>query len=225
MKIVLLTAALLLYKVVEGQYGLNVVYSHVNEEVPAFVDASSPARMKSLSRLVFNDSMSFSYGMSDKHDPMQGRKDYGNRVLHHSTILDCKKQKRFGGSALASSSKKHFYIVADLTFPDWIFEDSVKYILGHRCRKAFLSTIRWIQADSAVKRHVEMTHVWYAEKIPVPFGPMQYYGLPGLVLEVYDQRYMGKHIRAVSLQKDTVSIQIPPGKKVYTANEWKKKQE
>jgi|GEM_PF-1350300 len=223
MKIGFLATSLLLFVSVAAQNGLTIVYSHVNEEVPDFIDVASPARKKSASRLVCNDSMSYSYGMTGWKDPIKSNRDYGSRVLHHAAILDWRKQIIYGGSALASSPKKHFYLVDDLKKVDWIFEDSIKTILGYSCRKAFFTTNTWIQADTSFKPHVEMTSVWYAETIQLPFGPMQYYGLPGLVLEVYDQRYMGKHIRAVSITNEPVSIQIPAHIKIMTREEFRKK--
>lgn len=208
-----------------GQAGWNIVYIHVNEEVPQFIDHSSPAWMKGFSRLVCNDSMSFSYSITEKTDPMKERKDYGGKVLHHSTLMDWKSQRLYGGSALSASTKKHYYFVTDCKTSPWIFEDSVKTILGYRCKKAFFVTTRWIQSDTSYIPIAEITRVWYAESIPLPFGPMQYYGLPGLVLEVYDQRYMGKHIQAISISPEVVTIGIPAEIKIQTLADLQKKKE
>lgn len=219
MKGFLFIQLLLLSMLAEAQQGWNIVYSHINKEVPAFFPKDSYAWKETYSRLVLNDSMSFWYGMSEKNDPMKNDPLYGSRILHHSSLYDLKKQMIFGGAANASSSKRHYYLTHPPKTEPWILEDSVKMILGYPCKKAFLSTIQWIRHDTSYVPVPQLTVVWYTEKIPLPFGPMQYYGLPGLVLEVSDQRYLGRHIRATGVREDKISIHIPAGKKIKTAEE------
>lgn len=63
---------------------------------------------------------------------------------------------------------------------DWTLTSDTLTIAGFACVKANFTF-----------RSGEKGYVWYAPKIPVPFGPETLYGLPGLILEVgsYDTQY------------------------------------
>jgi GLPGLI family protein len=57
---------------------------------------------------------------------------------------------------------------------NWKIERDTKDIMGYRCRKA---TCRFRGRDY---------EAWYAEELPIPYGPYQFRGLPGLILELSD---------------------------------------
>ena len=67
------------------------------------------------------------------------------------------------------------YLVTDsLTSLKWKLEDGpVKNILGHNCKKATATTARGSEIIA-----------WYAEDMPAPVGPEQFYSLPGTILSV-----------------------------------------
>lgn len=75
--------------------------------------------------------------------------------------------------------------IDEVTKQEWSIFDEHKNILGYSCRKA---TCRFRGRDY---------EVWYAEELPVPFGPYMFYGLPGLIFEIadtdreYDFRLLG----------------------------------
>lgn len=59
--------------------------------------------------------------------------------------------------------------------PKWRIMNEIRDILGHMCMKAV--------AEDPIKGH-KIT-AWFASDIPVPVGPEEQYGLPGLIL-AYD---------------------------------------
>ena len=69
----------------------------------------------------------------------------------------------------------------------WIIRDSVKTICGHPCRQA--------EGDFRGRRYT----VFFAEDIPVSYGPWKLQGLPGLIMEAYDSegriRFVAESIR------------------------------
>ena len=69
----------------------------------------------------------------------------------------------------------------------WIIRDSVKTICGCPCRQA--------EGDFRGRRYT----VFFAEDIPVSYGPWKLQGLPGLILEAYDSegriRFVAESIR------------------------------
>ncbi|PZX59601.1 GLPGLI family protein [Algoriphagus ratkowskyi] len=68
------------------------------------------------------------------------------------------------------------YIVRDsLNTPKWRVMNEIRDILGHMCMKA-------VSEDSIKGQKIT---AWFASDIPVPMGPEEQFGLPGLIL-AYD---------------------------------------
>ena len=98
---------------------------------------------------------------------------------------------------------------------DWNITTESKEILNKKCIKAILKENPDIVA-------------WFTAEIPVSFGPMGYYGLPGLILqlETSSKSYL---IQEISLPKENLSIEAPDKGKEISREEFdslkKKKQE
>lgn len=60
---------------------------------------------------------------------------------------------------------------------------------------------------------VEIIEAWFAPILPYSFGPKNYYGLPGLILELSDAKttYLA---RKITLEKNNIKINFPKGKTV-----------
>lgn len=58
----------------------------------------------------------------------------------------------------------------------WKIENENKNIANIQCRKATTELFgrKWV--------------AWYCEDYPFPFGPYKFYGLPGLIIEIYDTK-------------------------------------
>jgi GLPGLI family protein len=68
------------------------------------------------------------------------------------------------------------YLVRDsLNAPKWRVMNEIRDILGHMCMKAV--------AEDSIKG--QKITAWFASDIPVPVGPEEQFGLPGLIL-AYD---------------------------------------
>ncbi len=87
---------------------------------------------------------------------------------------------------------KLFLIKDTLTTWDWELTKETKNIGEYACFKATRTektTMRKIDDDNKMEE-VEGTKIitaWYTPQIPIPNGPANYYGLPGLILEVNDE--------------------------------------
>ncbi len=62
----------------------------------------------------------------------------------------------------------------DSAIQKWDIKDETRDILGYTCRKAIC---RFRGRDY---------EAWYAEELPIPYGPYYFKGLPGLIIELYD---------------------------------------
>ena len=94
------------------------------------------------------------------------------------------------------------FLVKDVLQPiEWSLESETKKIGNYSCFKATASIpsdeLTWYsfswdklrnttESDSTQVKEVKMTQIeaWYAPQIPVRHGPLDYWGLPGLILEV-----------------------------------------
>ena len=94
------------------------------------------------------------------------------------------------------------FLVKDVLQPiEWSLESDTKKIGNYSCFKATAliptNELTWYsfswdklrnttESDSTEVKEVKMTQIeaWYAPQIPVRHGPLDYWGLPGLILEV-----------------------------------------
>lgn len=75
------------------------------------------------------------------------------------------------------NSDKTYLIKQELNLLEWKILDEHKNIDKFRCQKA------------KVKFKGRNYIGWFTEDIPVPYGPAYFHGLPGLILEVYEEDY------------------------------------
>lgn len=117
----------------------------------------------------------------------------GNRgILHRNT-----KEKTFAKET--DLFGKPFLIKDSLKVYDWKLENESKKIGNYTCYKATFekevkqssfSTDKKSETDSISDKKQEVKKqtvtAWYTPEIPVNIGPSNYWGLPGLILEVND---------------------------------------
>lgn len=84
----------------------------------------------------------------------------GKTTITESIVLDC------------------YQYEEDLHLQEWtLHEESAKTILGHECQKA-TCTFRG-----------RVWTAWFALDVPISDGPWKFSGLPGLIMEAYDEGY------------------------------------
>ena len=101
---------------------------------------------------------------------------------------------------------------------NWKIENESKKIDDYICYKATLVE----KYKNRMNEEKQKTVVaWFCPEIPYSFGPNEYYGLPGLILELEkdENKYVAKKI---TLSKETIAIELPK-KKVISKEEYSKK--
>lgn len=127
---------------------------------------------------------------------------------------------------------KEFLIVEPLVKPDWKLIDETKKIGDYNCFKAELvipvSEKQKQDYEDFLKRDAQkpalfkmakpedkIVTVWYTPEIPVSFGPDNYWGLPGLILEVNDGFGIFLCTKVTLSTKEKFKIKVPnKGEKV-----------
>lgn len=101
-------------------------------------------------------------------------------------------------------------IVNNQIITDWTLTNESKIIDGHKCYKA---TTPIFQSSKKLEGF-PCINVWYTPEIPIGFGPLGFGGLPGLILELQNNRatYFVKTIKlneAKEPEMDKLQFQKP----------------
>lgn len=127
---------------------------------------------------------------------------------------------------------REFLIQDALEVFDWELTGETKKIGDYTAQKATYYRIVDSQRFSTgmtemenVKDTIQIT-VWYTSEIPVAHGPENYFGLPGLILEVQngERAFYCERIE-LNPHTDPVTIQIPKQGKAVSSEEFRSMQE
>jgi len=142
-----------------------------------------------------------------------------NKIIQDETVLDFDMSMAIsiGGDGLYYRNIKQRYLLQAFEFENnekvrmtipynkikWKITNETSTYLGHKIIKAVSG-----------KYHV----AWFAPDIPVPFGPSQYGGLPGLILKY---NYRAKWIEAIEIKwkKEPIKINRPTEGELKTEQE------
>ncbi|WP_299763123.1 GLPGLI family protein [uncultured Dokdonia sp.] len=175
----------------------------------------------------------------DKLDAMSGATDSWGQ-----NFTQGRQYKNVKENALVQSQEfygKQFLVKDKLQAIDWKMGTESKQIGKYMCFKATASIptaeLTWYnfswgelrQSDSKEsdladgEPEVNMTEVeaWYTPQIPVGHGPSEYWGLPGLILEVSAGNTTLLCSKIVMNPKETIKIEAPSKGKEITKNAYK----
>lgn len=144
----------------------------------------------------------------------------GNEILYKN-LVDQKymQEQEFMG--------KEFLIQDVLEVADWELVEDTKKIGEFTAQKAVFTRILDSQQFSSGMEEMENVKdtiqiiAWFTSEIPVSHGPENYFGLPGLILEVHNggRAYYCEKIE-LNPSGDPVEIQIPKQGKVMSSKEF-----
>ena len=206
------------------------------------VEARMKNRLEKEYILSFNKSESTFYE-DEKLDAMSGATDSwgknfspGMQYKNVKTNSQIQNQEFYG---------KQFLVKDSLQPIDWKLGSETKQIGKYACFKATASiptndlawydfswdrlrntTEKKVDSTGGVEVEVEtlvnMTEVeaWYSPQIPVGHGPLEYWGLPGLILEVSAGNTTMLCSKIVINPKEQIGIEAPDKGKVVTKNEY-----
>ena len=190
--------------------------------------------------LTFNKEESF-FEEEDKLDAMTGATDSwgknftpGDQYKNVKTNTQIQTQEFYG---------KKFLVKDNLQPIEWVMGSETKQIGNYTCFKATASIptneLTWYNfswdrlrnqeptTDSTgvvTVPEVKMTEIeaWYTVQIPVRHGPLEYWGLPGLILEVSADNTTMLCSKIVLNPEETVEIVAPDKGKEITKSEYQK---
>jgi GLPGLI family protein len=121
---------------------------------------------------------------------------------------------------------KEFIIVENIEKPDWKLVDETKKIGDYTCFKAKLTIpvsdkqkkeyeefLKKEEIKSSLFKMEEpkekIITAWYTPEIPASFGPNNYWGLPGLILEINEPETIILCSKVVLNTKEKTTIKVP----------------
>ncbi len=143
----------------------------------------------------------------------------GDNIIYRNT----RERKVIEGADLFG---KPFIVDDEARTLDWEIGNETKQIGKYECRKAtFKREIRRMEIDSTEDEPKEVidtveVSAWFTPEISVNHGPADYWGLPGLVLEVNDGSTTIICTKVVLNPSEKVKIEIPDGGKVVSREEF-----
>jgi GLPGLI family protein len=189
-----------------AQTGYAVVYKRDDVFLPMTIQGEKRRIPLPDNLLVFSDSLSL-YHFVSGGNPIKKKRLFGEKLIHHAMLFNKNTDTVY--SEVNWPPGKNKYLIADTSIKyDWKFPNSTKLVLGYQCKPALYVNTK---NDSVL--------LWFTTEIAEPFGPANYIGLPGLVLEVYDQRN-GLHIFADKLVKDNFKVVFPKEGRVLSKEEY-----
>lgn len=119
---------------------------------------------------------------------------------------------------------KRFLVKDELPKPDWKLEPEQKKIGNYTVYKATwtrdVDVANFDKDKGLIKTSAPKTTIaWYTPEIPVSHGPRDYWGLPGLIMEIQEDKFSLLCTAIVLNPKDKFSIEVPTkGKQIDQAS-------
>jgi len=186
--------------------------------------------------LTFNKEESF-FKEDEKLDAISGATDsWGNNFTPGEQYKNVKTNMLIQDQEFYG---KQFLVKDELQSINWIMNAESKKIGNYECFKASASiptaNLNWYNFSWSEIRNndsneetnneeIDMTEVvaWYTPQIPVSQGPLEYWGLPGLILEVSAGNTTLLCSKIIMNPKEKTKIEAPEKGKVVTKTEYKK---
>jgi len=149
----------------------------------------------------------------------------GDNVIYRNTKNNTQKEK-------ADLFGKVFLIDGQAELPEWKITKEQKQIGKYQCTKAVYSRTSTQTELNSEKGDEPITVIdtvqvvaWFTADIPVSHGPDEYWGLPGLIMEVHDDSRILICTKVVLKPQEAVVIEPPKTGKKVTAEEFDKIQD
>lgn len=186
--------------------------------------------------LTFNKEASI-YKEEEQLDKPTGASQGGMKVMVLGSGAGTKLYKNTKTKTYADEQDvfgKSFLVKDDLETYDWVLGDESKVIGKYLCFKA--TATREVESMSMsfgntddeeeseqpkTTAEIQVVTAWYTPDIPVSDGPDNYWGLPGLILELHDGEDMSYLCTKIVMNsKDKAEIEAPTKGKVITNKEY-----
>jgi GLPGLI family protein len=211
MRIFYIITALISFSFSEAQKSGIITYSIANVTYDKSITnievlATYAAAERMIFTLTFNSSES-TFEMQEKLDDESNQQNkffisLARFETSHNYYVNKKSNKQL------VDKQDGVLVQSNLTKFDWQLQGDSKMIGAYLCYKAIYS-FGYIARNK--KTYTSSTTAWFCPILPFAYGPKNYYGLPGLILElqVDDVTFLATNIKLIN---HNIDIKIPNGK-------------
>ncbi len=151
-------------------------------------------------RMLVNDSMAHIHYFRKGVDPLKKKqKVFGEKLIHHGTFLDFLNLNFYDESSLSDLPNYLIKKTCGDTLNWVILSKNTKTILSYKCIGAL-----------AINKKNDSILVYFTNDFKSKKGFLFYEGVPGIVLESFDQRYGdGRHFEATKIEEIELELKSP----------------
>ena len=223
------------YYISKSRMDLGNWGARLSEAQKKQIEAQMKNRLEKTYILTFNKEESF-FIEDEKLDAISGATDSwgknfspGDQYKNVKSNSQIQEQEFYG---------KKFLIKDNLQVIEWAMGTETKQIGNYTCFKATAliptDELTWYsfswdklnqsenKSEDSSENETNMTAVeaWYTPQIPVRHGPLEYWGLPGLILEVSAGNTTMLCSKLIINPEDKATIKIPEKGKIVTKQEY-----
>ena len=161
-------------------------------------------------RMLINDSIAQIHYCKNGYDPIKRKTiQIGEKLIHHGYFYDFKKKQYYSQCNL-DKTLKYLIPVDTAQYKNWKFLRNEKTVLGYNCNAAL-----------SINENNDSTLVWFTNDLSCNNGFLFYYGVPGLVLEAYNQRVNTTvHYWAVKMEETNILLLKPKEGSIITQKDF-----
>jgi GLPGLI family protein len=151
-------------------------------------------------RMLVNDTIAHIHYFRRGFDPLKKRKKvFGDKIVHHGIFLDFLNLNFYDESSLSDLPNYLIKKTCGDTLNWVILSKNNKIILGYKCIAAL-----------AINSKNDSVLVYFTNDFKSKKGFLFYEGVPGIVLESFDQRYGdGRHFEATKIEEVELELKSP----------------
>jgi len=156
------------------------------------------------------------------YTPISGMDNEGDRGLKETMIITGSYGVYYFNKGLNKRIRQIdvygqlFLIESDLNSRQWVLTQETKTINNYLCYKATSTLVTKNSAGTFYKPLI----AWYAPKLPMPYGPNGYGGLPGLILQLTEGDFIFYVSKLILNPKNPNKIEQPTKGKKVTEDEF-----
>lgn len=197
----------------EAKYGVSkveTIFKSKESSQKDFLKTVEEEIGKNLPHFIFTLKYSREEAIFEIEKVMMGELERGKKLAYIMVQGDNKYYYNQKSDSIIMQTEAYgetFRVFSNISTIEWNFSEESKSIDGFICYKA-TTTYQTINEAGTFRKIVT---AWYAPKIPSPFGPLGYAGLPGLILELQDDKIL-YYLKEINFNKKGKIEKIKRGK-------------
>ena len=198
-----------------GEITYKVTRTFVDKGLNADVTATNQKINQQLFKIFFNKSYSNFTVVEQMTDE---NVDGFYNILAKIIVSNYDYYYDYSNNKLLELDRDGTLLEQELQILPWLITTDTKIIDKYQCYKATY-TFEYLARDQKIKERTATA--WFAPSLPYPYGPKNYFGLPGLILEL-NENDITFLVSKIEFSDVEIEIKLPKQKRIEKASFEKK---